>query len=122
MPSGISEENIARYIAHYPEVNPEWLLTGKGPMFRETQQGEALSYAPQPEDPSIEALREAKERATEEAKEAWRKLAEARQKIVELTELVAALKISSAERSRQPNPEEQLRQQRAQEERTSSSQ
>lgn len=32
--SGISEDNIAKFIAYEPEINPEWLLTGKGEMFR----------------------------------------------------------------------------------------
>ena len=32
--NGISEDNIARFIAHYMEVSPEWLLTGRGAMLR----------------------------------------------------------------------------------------
>jgi len=32
--NGISEENTARFIAHYPEVNIEWLITGKGEMLK----------------------------------------------------------------------------------------
>lgn len=30
--SGISEDNIAKFIAYFPEVNSEWLLTGEGSM------------------------------------------------------------------------------------------
>lgn len=30
--NGISEENIARFLAYAPEVNTTWLLTGKGEM------------------------------------------------------------------------------------------
>ncbi len=31
---GISEDNIAKFIAYYPEINPEWLLTGVGNMIK----------------------------------------------------------------------------------------
>lgn len=33
--NGISEENIARFLAAYPQVSAEWLLTGRGPMLRD---------------------------------------------------------------------------------------
>lgn len=32
-PNGISEENIARFLAYAPNVSPTWLLTGRGEMF-----------------------------------------------------------------------------------------
>lgn len=32
--NGISEDNIARFLAYAPDVNLEWLLTGQGPMLR----------------------------------------------------------------------------------------
>lgn len=32
--NGISEENISRFLAYAPDVNHEWLLTGKGPMLK----------------------------------------------------------------------------------------
>ena len=32
--NGISEDNIARFLAYAPDVNPEWLLTGKGNMLK----------------------------------------------------------------------------------------
>lgn len=32
--TGITEEVVAKFIATYPEVNSEWLLTGKGNMLR----------------------------------------------------------------------------------------
>lgn len=31
--NGMSEENIARFIAYAPDINIEWLMTGKGEMF-----------------------------------------------------------------------------------------
>jgi hypothetical protein len=31
---GISEDNIAKFIAYYPEVSNDWLLTGKGEMLK----------------------------------------------------------------------------------------
>ncbi len=33
--TGLSEENIAKFFATYPEVSPKWLLTGNGPMVLE---------------------------------------------------------------------------------------
>lgn len=32
--SGMSEENTLRFLSYYDDVNPEWLLTGKGEMLR----------------------------------------------------------------------------------------
>jgi len=32
--NGISEENTARFIAYFPEVNIEWLITGNGEMLK----------------------------------------------------------------------------------------
>lgn len=31
--TGLTEENIMRYIDAYPEINPTWLITGRGSMF-----------------------------------------------------------------------------------------
>jgi len=33
--NGISEYNIAKFLAYYTEINPEWLLTGRGSMVRQ---------------------------------------------------------------------------------------
>ena len=35
--TGLSEDNIAKFIAKYPEVNIEWLLTGGGKMLKTTE-------------------------------------------------------------------------------------
>ncbi len=32
--NGINEDNIARFLAYAPDVNPSWLLTGEGEMLR----------------------------------------------------------------------------------------
>ena len=32
--NGISEDNISRFLAYAPDVNPEWLLTGRGSMLK----------------------------------------------------------------------------------------
>ena len=32
--NGISEDNISRFLAYAPDVNPEWLLTGHGSMLK----------------------------------------------------------------------------------------
>ena len=48
--NGISEENISRFLAYAPDVNHEWLLTGKGNMLKEEGKEEAsapvVSYDP----------------------------------------------------------------------------
>jgi len=30
--NGLSEENILKFLSYYTEINPEWLLTGRGSM------------------------------------------------------------------------------------------
>lgn len=35
--NGMSEENTAKFLAYFPEVSPEWLLTGRGDMLRQTK-------------------------------------------------------------------------------------
>ncbi|NPD91674.1 LexA family transcriptional regulator [Prevotella sp. PMUR] len=37
--NGISEENIARFLAYAPDVNTEWLLTGNGSMLKKPTNG-----------------------------------------------------------------------------------
>lgn len=32
--TGLTEDNIERYISTYPQINTEWLLTGQGDMFK----------------------------------------------------------------------------------------
>jgi phage repressor protein C with HTH and peptisase S24 domain len=32
--NGMSEENTAKFLAHYKNINPEWLLTGQGSMLK----------------------------------------------------------------------------------------
>lgn len=48
--NGMSEENTARFIAQYPEVSTDWLLTGKGAMLREQS---APEVAPPPLEPAF---------------------------------------------------------------------
>ena len=36
--NGISEDNIARFLAYAPDVNVEWLITGNGDIFRVMQE------------------------------------------------------------------------------------
>ena len=98
--NGMSEENTARFIAQYPEVSTDWLLTGKGAMLRGQS---APEVAPPPSEPAfpgfIEKIQELSVkvgrleaenehlRATIEAKqreiEAQRREIEARQKEIE---------------------------------------
>lgn len=35
--NGISEENISRFLVYAPDVNPSWLVTGRGDMLIDTQ-------------------------------------------------------------------------------------
>ena len=54
--SGISEDNIAKFIAFYPEIRQGWLLTGEGPMLKSAyRQAETLTarVAEDPVDYSI---------------------------------------------------------------------
>ena len=34
--TGLSEENILKFLSYYLEVNPNWLLTGKGDMIKDS--------------------------------------------------------------------------------------
>lgn len=45
--NGMSEENTTRFLAFYPEVSPEWLLTGKGEMLKQPQ-GYTIKETPPP--------------------------------------------------------------------------
>lgn len=40
--NGMSEENTARILAYFPEISPEWLLTGIGPMLRSEVMAKAI--------------------------------------------------------------------------------
>lgn len=45
--TGISEDNIARFIAYDKKVNPEWLLIGEGPMFKSNLDDDSITeYEP----------------------------------------------------------------------------
>lgn len=41
--TGMSEENTARFIASFPEVNSHWLITGNGPMIKDTDESASLA-------------------------------------------------------------------------------
>lgn len=41
--NGISEENIARFLAYAPDVNAEWLLTGTGSMLKNKENIDIMS-------------------------------------------------------------------------------
>ena len=44
--NGISEDNIARFLAYYSEVSAEWLLTGQGDMLKSPIQEPAVTTDP----------------------------------------------------------------------------
>ena len=48
--NGITEENIARFLAYAPDVSSEWLLTGEGAMLKDENVPAKVSY-----DPSVGA-------------------------------------------------------------------
>lgn len=51
--NGISEDNIARFLAYAPDVNPTWLLTGRGKMtIDETEDKKNLPKATRTTKPS----------------------------------------------------------------------
>lgn len=43
--NGISEENIARFLAYAPDVNTQWLLTGQGPMLKTEEESPTIPAA-----------------------------------------------------------------------------
>lgn len=43
--NGMSEENTTTFLAYFPEISPEWLLTGKGSMFREAVDAQPSAVA-----------------------------------------------------------------------------
>ncbi len=48
---GLSEDSIMKIISYYNDINPQWLLTGEGPMLRETHRvepGAVKHLTPQP--------------------------------------------------------------------------
>jgi len=47
---GLSEDNVMRFLSHYSDLSPEWLLTGKGAMLR----GQSVpEVAPPPSEPAF---------------------------------------------------------------------
>lgn len=44
--SGMSEENTVRFLSYYKDVNPEWLLTGKGEMLKTDNPKAVASVGP----------------------------------------------------------------------------
>lgn len=48
--NGISEDNIARFLAYAPEVNPTWLLTGEGSMLRSEEASEICDVEKEEEE------------------------------------------------------------------------
>ena len=44
--NGISEDNIARFLAYAPDVNHEWLLTGEGDMLKSAREERQVEVKP----------------------------------------------------------------------------
>lgn len=61
--NGISEENLARFLAYAPEVNVEWLLTGRGEMLKtkETSSDSPADQQPSSRDKDTNKIRIAQE-------------------------------------------------------------
>lgn len=47
--NGFSEENTLKLLSYFPEINPEWLLTGKGSMLREQPQKDPINLVSEPQ-------------------------------------------------------------------------
>ncbi len=41
--NGISEENITKFLVYFTEINPEWLITGKGEMLKESNNKKVMA-------------------------------------------------------------------------------
>lgn len=52
----LSSDILAKIVSKYPEINPEWLLTGKGPMLKSEPQPAVSSPQPQENDKYISSL------------------------------------------------------------------
>lgn len=51
-PTGLTEDNIEKFISTYPEVNVNWLMTGEGNMLKDQYQGpEHVHVVKEPEAP-----------------------------------------------------------------------
>ena len=88
--------------------NAGWIITGEGPMLRDTKQITASAEA------EASAARETKE-AWQQANEANKALAEARQELLRLTQEHTVLKEANAELLKQLDPKELLKLKKAQE-------
>ena len=64
--TGITEDVVAKFIATYPVINPDWLLTGNGPMLRSGE----VAVSPKPVDFGRETIL-LKEMLLEKDKEIW---------------------------------------------------
>ena len=54
--NGMSEDNIARFLAYFTDIDANWLLTGEGSMYRDTT---VMNEAPPPDrDEVVRLLRE----------------------------------------------------------------
>ena len=54
--NGMSEDNIARFLAYFTDIDANWLLTGEGSMYRDTT---VMSDSPPPDrDEIVRLLRE----------------------------------------------------------------
>ena len=49
-PTGITEDVMAKFIATYPDINPEWLLTGHGDMLKSETANPIATDTPAPAD------------------------------------------------------------------------
>jgi len=83
---GLSEDNVMRFLSHYSDLSPEWLLTGKGAMLRGQS---APEVAPPPSEPAfpgfIEEIKSlsVKVGRLESENERFRAVIEAKQKEIE---------------------------------------
>lgn len=48
--NGISEDNISRFLAYAPDVNAEWLLTGRGEMLKQNESEKVAHHTDNPNE------------------------------------------------------------------------
>jgi regulator of replication initiation timing len=86
--NGISEENIAKFLAYYTDINVEWLITGQGNMFKDKPNDSPLNLNDIHGSDKIEKLKIEIEKLTSEINELRIKNNELNEKLITAQETI----------------------------------